>query len=362
MKQGMTIEQLSDELIRQKTVKHDYVVDTRRVHFFSDEKGSVIDLLGEGADEHSSDLKVTDLCHKQIGSHLRIPRPYYDRMRAENPKLLDINVMTWMQDEAKASRRLLRTMDGNARAFLSDRYRRRDNDELARHLLPILSRIQDVRFESVALTDRRMYIKALAPRVVGQVKVGTDICAGVYISNSEVGEGALEIYPFVYTLACSNGMVVKNIGKRGMMRKVHVGRAIPANEASYAVFSDKTLELEDQTFFSMCADIVSAAVDEVNFRDLCAQMAKAAMDQPMENPVAGIAVLANRAGLSEEEGQDVLKYLSAGGDITRWGVLSAVTRTAEDVDDYDRATELETLGGDILEYDEKDWRPIATAV
>jgi hypothetical protein len=156
-------------------------------------------------------------------------------------------------------------------------------------------------------------------------------------------------------------MIVRHIPK-GMMRKIHLGRPIPVNEESYAVFSDATLQLEDKTFFAMCADIVAAAVDEVRFRDLCQQMAQAAMDEPMANPVAGIAVLSNRCGLTEDEGEDVLKYLSQGGDITRWGVISAVTRASQDCEDYGRSTEMEFLGGDILEWGPKEWRPVATAV
>jgi hypothetical protein len=38
-----------------------------------------------------------------------------------------------------------------------------------------------------------------------------------------------------------------------------------------------------------------------------------------------------------------------------------VTRQAEDVDSYDRATELEELGGKILAYSDREWRTIAGA-
>ncbi|MDQ6772201.1 MAG: hypothetical protein M3024_04315 [Candidatus Dormibacteraeota bacterium] len=50
-----------------------------------------------------------------------------------------------------------------------------------------------------------------------------------------------------------------------------------------------------------------------------------------------------------------------GGDLARYGALNAVTRAAQDAEDYDRATELEALGGVVLAMDHADWRPVAVA-
>ena len=47
------------------------------------------------------------------------------------------------------------------------------------------------------------------------------------------------------------------------------------------------------------------------------------------------------------------------GDLSVWGLANAVTRTAEDVADYDRATELEATGGRVIELPRADWRAIA---
>jgi hypothetical protein len=40
-------------------------------------------------------------------------------------------------------------------------------------------------------------------------------------------------------------------------------------------------------------------------------------------------------------------------------VANAVTRTAEDAADYDRATELEAAGGRVIELPAADWRALA---
>ncbi len=53
----------------------------------------------------------------------------------------------------------------------------------------------------------------------------------------------------------------------------------------------------------------------------------------------------------------MLRHLATGGDFTRFGLLNAVTRTAEDAESYDRAIELERVGGEILEMPRSAFMP-----
>lgn len=369
MKQGQTLQELAAELERQNAAKADYVADTRRMHFNTiladDGSGSPgsrlseIDLVGEGGAEDTSGLVVTDHCHHQIAGHLNIPFGFYRRLQGQLPSLLDENVNRLLRHDPQ--RRMIRTLDGRARAFLSDRYRRLDNHELARVVLPILQEIgPDVRVESCALTEKRMYIKAVTPRITGQVKVGEEVCAGVFISNSEVGDGRLRVEPFIYTLACTNGMVLpKQLGES--LRRIHVGRRVDSDEESYRVFRDETLQADDTAFFMAVADVVRAAVDEVRFREVIEVMRAAAAGKALESVTLGVERLATAEGLNDGEKDSVLTHLAGGGDLSRWGVLSAVTRASQDVDSYDRATELEELGGAILAYSNREWEALASA-
>jgi hypothetical protein len=357
MKQMYTLSEMAAELERQEAVKVDYLADTRRMHFVTSEPGSEMDLLSDGGDPVAEGLRVNEVAHDQIAGHLNIPRLFYRRLRGELPGLLDENVNRLLRHEPK--QRMVRTLDGTARAFLSDAYRRIDNHDIAQTVLPILGEIPDVRIESCALTDQRMHIKAITPKITGEVKVGEEVCAGVYIGNSEVGRGSLEVYPFIYTLICTNGMIVEQAGE-GMMRRIHLGRRVEADNAG-RVFRAETLAADDRALMLALGDVVRAAVDEVRFRDLIAQMAEAAAGSRVADPVAAVQVLAKREGLGDGEQRDVLRHLAEGGDLSRWGVLSAVTRAAEDVEGYDRATDLETLGGKILAYSPADWRALATA-
>jgi hypothetical protein len=115
------------------------------------------------------------------------------------------NVDTWLHHEPEL--RMVRTLDGQARAFLSDRYRRLDNYDLREHVLPMLQRLPDARFESTELTPTRLYLKVVTPRVQIEIQPGDIVQAGVVISNSEVGQGTLSVQPLVYRLICRNGLI-----------------------------------------------------------------------------------------------------------------------------------------------------------
>ena len=68
--------------------------------------------------------------------------------------------------ETRDSRQTIRTLDGNARAFLSDRYRRIDNYEIATATLPVIGEMEGVRIESCEITENRMYLKAVWTAII----------------------------------------------------------------------------------------------------------------------------------------------------------------------------------------------------
>ena len=64
----------------------------------------------------------------------------------------------------------------------------------------------------------------------------------------------------------------------------------------------------------------------------------------------------------EEEESGVLRYLISGGDLSKWGLANAITRVASDSVSYDRATEIEAAGGNLLSLTKDEWMEVATAV
>ena len=185
MKSGVTLQQMLTEVKRQSESKEDYLIAPNRLRMESYGKEMFLHLSDDSGTELIEPMTITGIAHRQIGTHLRIPAAYYDRMREERPDLLAYNANTWFKQES--SQRMLRTLDGSARAYLSNRYRRIDNIDIAGVTLPILGGLPDIRFESCQITESRMYIKAVNPRLQAEVSPGDIVQAGVIISSESTG-------------------------------------------------------------------------------------------------------------------------------------------------------------------------------
>ena len=164
--------------------------------------------LASGGIKGGGEYGITSLAQRQLAEKLKIPFACFERMRAGHPDLLDRNVNTWLHTEG--DRRMIRTLDGQVRAVLSDRYRRLDDFDLAESVLPILQRPEGARFESVELTDTKMYLKVITPGVEFEVAPGDIVQAGIVITNSEVGCGTLSVQPLLYRLVCKNGLIASD--------------------------------------------------------------------------------------------------------------------------------------------------------
>ena len=186
MKQGRTLEQIGIELERQRNARKDFLADTRNLIFKTEGKRSGLAVMTE---KGGYEFGVTDLAHQQIATRLGIPYRYYQKMQQEAPALLDENINTWFRDTPE--RRMVRVLDGNVRAFLSDRYRRLDNLELCAAVLPDIRDMKGASIESCEVTDRHLYLKVINKKLKAEVAVGDVVQAGFVISNSEVGLGSL---------------------------------------------------------------------------------------------------------------------------------------------------------------------------
>lgn len=348
MKTGKTLVELAREIERQRGARQDFLADTGHVRMEATPSGLVLDL------DHQW-RPVRDLAHQQIAERIGIPSRYYTRMRGEAPDLLVRNVNHWFREQPE--RRMIRTLDGDVRAFLSDRYQRIDNAEVAETVLPVLADVPDVDIVSSEITESRLYIKAVTQAVRAEVRVGDRVQAGVMITNSEVGLGAITVTPLVYRLVCQNGMVVPDT----RYRRNHVGRRAAEDDPIYELLSDETRRADDHAILLKVRDVVKAALSETVFGRTVAKLRGAASERIIGDPAKAIQVLADKVGLNDQERGGVLRHLIEGADLSRYGIIQAVTRFAHEPEDYDRATELETIGGRILDLPRTNWEEIRKA-
>lgn len=339
MKQGRTIVQLAQELERQRFIRRDYLSDTRNLGI-STAKGVSKLTLSIGTNIET--FTLNELAHKQIADRLQIHHRYYNKMRIEYPDLLDNNINSWFSKTPE--RRMIRTLDGKVRAFLSDRYRRLDNLELADAVLPIIQEMKSAEVVSSQVTDTHMYIKVINKKLKAEVAVGDVVQAGIVISNSEVGLGSLKVEPLLFRLVCKNGLIVKDFAQK----RYHVGKQIDSDDSAYEIFSDETLAQDDKAFFMKVQDTVRTAIDEIKF-NLSVEKLRAAMSESTgPDPVKTVEVLADQYILNQNERGSILRHFIIGADNSKYGLINAVTRASQDIEDYTRATELERLGGELL--------------
>ena len=348
MKTGKSLLELATEIERQQGAKRDFAADTREVRMETGGMVPEIALAGES-------FPASRIAHRQIGERVGIPAKYYNRMLSEAPALLAANVNHWFDN--KHERRMIRTLDGEVRAFLSDRYQRIDNADVAGMVLPVLAEIEDLKIASAEITGSRMYIKAVTSRVTDEVRVGDEVQAGVMITNSEVGLGAITVAPLVMRLVCLNGMVLPD----NTYRKHHVGARANQEEAIYEMLSDETRAADDRAILLKVRDVVKASLDEAVFKRTVERLRQAAGERIEGDPAKAVELLSNKFSFSQGETGGVLRYLIEGGDLSQYGMIQAVTRLAQDPDDYDRATELEAAGGRILDLPAAQWREIKMA-
>ena len=351
MKKGITTTiELINQIKANEAAKRDFVGSTENLEMFGDSLR--IDAPGGGQ------FSVNENAHRQIAGRAGIPWKYYDQMRnnAAVPNLLAQNVNAWWH--ATPEKRRVRTLRGTARAFLSDRYRVMDNAELMRGVAPILGQ-HNLQVKSSQITDDRLYLKVVTPDVSYEMKTrtrGDMVYAGLLISNSETGHGAWKIETLIYRLVCQNGLVMPH-----GLKKYHVGKSQVdgVDDAMREIFSDDTKRITDQAFMAQVQDVVRASLDHKVFSQRAEEFQALSEGATMVKPIAAMEEIKSNFTLSDNEADLMLAHLATDGDFSRFGALNAMTRMAQDVDSYDRSTELERNAAKFLGMSERDWVKIA---
>jgi hypothetical protein len=364
MNTGRSLNSLAAELTRQSESKKDYIAPQGKVEavVVANEAETTSDVHIGGF--NGGAMPLTNYAHGQLSQHLGIPKAYYDRMREHESTLLAANINTWLSADP-SNKRMLRTLDGKVRAVLSPKYRPLDNFDLANVVLPTLIE-KKIEIVSAELTETRMYIKGILPALSDELPQGQTwgvghnavdrgkLVAAIVISNSDLGAGTLRVEPSVFTTFCTNLAVLQNAGRK----KYHVGRANTADDG-YEVFRDVTREADDRAFWLKVADVTMAAFEEKYFRAAIDRIRRSAATVIEGEVVQVVDAVVEQLALPPALSGGILDYLVKGGDLTAWGMSSAITRVAGDATDYELATTLERAGGAVLELPTRTWAKAA---
>lgn len=356
MKTGLSINELAAKITAQSELKQDYIAPSKALATTVDADDGVVKLIVPD----KGHFPLLPVAHDQLATHTKIPRDYYKRMQTEHPTLLVNNINAWFGRFKPEDKRMVRTLGGDARALLSNKYQRIENEEIANAALPVLADLPGVQIVSSEVTDKRLYIHFVIPSVQGELvvtkgklKVGDVVQAGGVISNSEVGLGSVSIEGLIWRLICLNGM------KSGeTFRRHHVGRRTDDDAALYA---QDTLKADDKAILLKVRDMVRAVVDQTRFAATLAKLQDLTTGVIEGDPAKAVEVLARKVGASDTERGGILRSLIEGGDLSRWGIVNAITAQAHTAASYDRAVEFEGLGGSLVDLPASEWKEILAA-
>lgn len=340
-----TLQDLASEVSRQSEQRLDLKAGTKQMTM---KDGNTL-VIGNNTDHI---FGINDVAHRQISQHYHIPAEFYDRLKGRTPHLLDtlVNGLGYHEE----SRRLVRTLDGNVRAFLSDRYRVIDNHDVLEGVLPALMDLgHEWEVNSCEVTERKLYLKITFPSLQREVKVDDVVQFGLVISNSEVGMGSVHVAPFCLRLVCINGMTINQLAQR----RNHIGRKTQDMSEDIRYYSDETLKADDTAFILKMRDSIRGLLQESVIAAQVERFQLAAGQEVETSPMEAVEVLSKASRLSMGEERSVLNHLVRGGDLSVWGYANAVTRTAQDAQSYDRASELEELGGQVVNWSAKHFKP-----
>jgi len=249
---------------------------------------------------------------------------------------------------------------GTARALLSNAYKIIDHVDTLRAALRGMKEAglgaQNV--TQCDLTARRMYVVVECPEVRTQAasllkdyvspftgQRGADnpiVHAGFVLSNSEVGDGTYSLFPRIVAEVCTNGMTIKK--DVGALTQRHLGARLDDGLINY---SAATHEANREVIRRMSEDTVRTFLTEGYLVDVVRKLEEKA-GEPVTKPEAAIKEVTRKLEIPALY-DDVLTHFIKGADLSRGGIMHAVTAAAQSDDiDADTAFRMEERATALL--------------
>lgn len=280
----------------------------------------------------------------QLAGRLEIPMAYVDHLQAAavegNPWGLRFLAETLQRHvDHSADRYLVRSVGDEARAFLSDKFRRIDCRPGADNLIQA-ARDNGLICSDGTFTDTRSSLKFIRPKAI-EVFPGEWMVFGFEWSNSDYGRGASDLKMFMFRLWCWNGATVESV-----IRQIHVGRRL-GDEIEY---QQDTLEADAKASALVLRDAAATAMSEEKTMRMIEGVRAA---QGTKIDPKGRAESLKKV-LTKAEAEQVVQAFNspdvenmpAGNTLWRWS--NAISWVGGQVEDADRKLDFERLAGDVL--------------
>ena len=277
------------------------------------------------APEVTRKANITEHAFGQICNTVGVPAGYMMKCLGQHQEDLAIqNYDTWASLQAPKPQ-IIRTYDGAVHAQVTSRYNVFDHSDVMHGILDAMDdpKVKG-RYEAnqAFLSPDKLHIRFVDfdhPLHTA----GDTLNTGFTINSNNVGSGAFSIRYFIYRFACTNGIVkVQNGGM--LFRQTHLNSF---REIGPQLFRDIIFKAKDLD--EMTAKQIEAAATH-KFDDVALEQALAKAQKDLHFGKAGK--------------EKVLELIDSTYDRTQWGLINAVTETAQDYT-LDTRLEMEEWSG-----------------
>jgi hypothetical protein len=284
----------------------------------------------------------TDFALGQIAGRAGVPIAYLRELAG--PQAAD-----WQKDLASEilrrhhanegdGRVLVRSVRGQMRGWLSDRYRRLDARPLVEALASEAQSVGAVPVDGVA-TETRVAMKLILPRILEPIP-GEFVALGAEWSTSDYGNGTHSFRAYLIRVICLNGATGENL-----LKQVHLG----ARLSEAIEFSDRTHRLDTAASVSALRDVIRGAFAPGG-RDRMLDGIRAAHERSMNTAQLTAATralpkLVQKSVIDAFESPDVIN-LPEGN--TAWRASNAISWVARHTEDSELRLDLERAAGSLV--------------
>jgi len=334
------------QIERTGSLLDDYVVPVKSINFTRDLSDQANVKMNFEYDGHFVSTGIHQHAAGQIGDKFGVPPGYLKTLTYGSnwQRNLAATVMNEHASNIERDRVLIRVVENDARGFLSDKYRRLNNMQIALAFLMGAQATESVLVDAHA-GETKGFLEVINPNIVEfdtPLNGRNFACIGARYRNSDFGDGALEVYLFALMVKCMNGLVGQS-----MLREFHLGGKIPEDirisDATYQKDTDAKASLVGdimkqiylpETTDKLIHKIQGASSKEINLIYEVEKLPKLGLTLTEKDAVGAV--------LMENNPENGLQ-----GANTLWKLVNGLTAVARDAKP-ERKRELELIASEML--------------
>jgi hypothetical protein len=143
------------------------------------------------------------------------------------------------------------------------------------------------------------------------------------------------------------------------IKRRHIGAAIEGD--GQVTYAEDTLEANLKAIKLQLRDSMNDVVKSFKDGSFVEELQKSGDSSRVKEPAKAIEATAKLFNLTDKETDTAKISWGKLNDYSKWGMMNAITEVANTHDSYDRASELEIIGGKIIAMPTYEWDKIALA-